>query len=488
MMPIDLDRLCDISLQEQIYRWIRDRIIAGALPEGARLTSTRDLARGLGVSRNTVVLAYEWLAAEGYLSMRPGTGAFVARVVLDRPPVRGDDPAVAVSAVAAGVEMPSTATVTAPALSTAGAPRAAFDFWYGRPDPRLFPAHAWRAIGTDVLGGCAVGMTEYGAIGGDPALRRAIASHVAGMRGIAAGPDQVIVTTGAQEALNLVARLFLCDGATAVVEDPGYAAAGQVFLAHGADLCPVAVDDEGLNPTGLRGLRPRLVYVTPSHQFPTGAVMSLARRRALIEHCGRYGGIIVEDDYDGEIVYDRPPIAALAALDTTGRTVYIGSFSKTLGGGLRIGYIVVPPQFVAAAQATKSLMSYGQSWLDQQILAHFIASGRYRRHLNRLRTIYRARRDAAIAGLRAVFADAVDIQGSDSGLHLYCRLAPRLGDAAAVAARARAAGVGLHPAAQCGIQSREQDLSRALLVGFAGLALRRDQRGIPPTAARGRAR
>jgi GntR family transcriptional regulator/MocR family aminotransferase len=168
-------------------------------------------------------------------------------------------------------------------------------------------------------------------------------------RAHAASPEQVIITTGAQEALNLIARMVLRPGATTAVEDPGYAAAAQVFASHGADLRSVAVDDQGLNPTGLRGLRPSLVYVTPSHPFPTGAVMSLARRRTLIDHCDRHGGVIVEDDYDGEIVFDRPPIAALAALDTTGRTIYVGSFSKTLGAGLRVGYLVVPRRFADSA-------------------------------------------------------------------------------------------------------------------------------------------
>lgn len=467
MMPIPLDRTADVSLQEQIYRYVRDRVIDGTLATGTRVPSTRELSDSLRVSRNTAVLAYDWLAAEGYIETRSGAGTFVARVVLDRPALPTEPPPAPAAVEPVADEDP--ATVVAPSLNTAEAARPIFDFWYGRPDPRLFPANVWRSLAVEVLGACAKGLTDYGPIGGDPRLQKAIADHLAGARGITAAPEQVIVTTGAQEALNLVARLFLGDDSAVVVEEPGYAAAAQVFEAHGACVHSGTLDRDGLDPTGLRGIRPRLVYVTPSHQFPTGAVMSLGRRRALVEHCARYGGLVVEDDYDGEIVFDRPPIAALCALDRLERTIYIGSFSKTLGSGLRLGYVVVPRRFVAAAQATKSLMSYGQSWLDQQILAEFLASGRYRRHLRRLRVAYRARRDAAVAGLRTHLGADVRISGGEGGLHLFCTL-PRPGpDASILAEAARSVGVGLYPASMCGVRSSDADLPRSLVVGYATL-------------------
>ncbi len=469
MMPIPLDRAAEVSLQEQIYRYVRDRVIDGTLATGTKVPSTRELADSLRVSRNTAVLAYDWLAAEGYIETRSGAGTFVARVVLDRLTAPTAMPTAAPRPVEPTPEEEATDPVVAPSLRTAETSRPTFDFWYGRPDPRLFPANVWRSLAVEVLGACAAGLTDYGPIGGDPRLQKAIADHLAGARGITAAPEQVIVTTGAQEALNLVARLFVTDDSAVVVEEPGYAAAAQVFEAHGACVYPGALDRDGLDPTGLRGIRPRLVYVTPSHQFPTGAVMSLARRRTLVEHCSRYGGLVVEDDYDGEIVFDRPPIAALSALDRLERTIYIGSFSKTLGSGLRLGYVVVPRRFVADAQATKSLMSYGQSWLDQQILAEFLASGRYQRHLRRLRVAYRARRDATLAGLRGHLDPRTRISGGEGGLHLFCTL-PRGGpDAATLASAARAVGVGLYPASICGVRSSDADLPRSLVVGFATL-------------------
>ncbi|MFG1480772.1 PLP-dependent aminotransferase family protein [Xanthobacter sp. V4C-4] len=462
MIAIPLDRTAAATLQEQIYRALRARIVAGVLPTGARLAATRELAQALGVSRNTVVLAYERLAAEGYVDTRPGAGAFVTAQVLERPPA----PAAAPQAPPADAALPP---VSGPRLVTRADPRAVLDLWYARPDPRLFPAHLWRRLGHAALGACAIGLSDYGPVGGDPRLRQAIADHLALTRGIAAHPDQVVVTSGAQEALNLIARLFLAQGDAVAVEDPGYAAAAQVFAAHGARLHPAPVDAEGLDPEALAGFAPRLVYVTPAHQFPTGAAMSAARRRALIAHCAGHGGLIVEDDYDGEIVLDRPPAAALAALDPGARTLFVGSFSKTIGSGLRLGYMVVPPRFAAAARATKSLMSYGQSWLDQQILAAFLEGGGYRRHLNRLRTAYRARRDAARAGLWRVFGDRLALAGGGAGLHLHATLAAGAADAAEIAATARAVGVGLHPAAACGVRGQPDALARTLLIGFGAL-------------------
>lgn len=450
MLPVPLDRHGGVTLQEQIYRYIRSRITDGTLAAGAKLPSTRDLAAALGVSRNTAVLAYDWLVAEGYVLSRGGAGSFVAHLA-EPPPM---EPA----AVPAVTPQP-----------TAAAPRLAYDFWYGRSDRRLFPARVWRALALEALGACAHGLTEYGETGGDPVLRRAIAAHLAVTRGIRAGVEQIIVTTGAQEALNLAARLLVTPGTAVAVEDPGYDAAARVFETHGATVHPAPIDGDGLDPAGLGGIRPRLVYVTPSHQFPTGAVMSLERRHALLAQCARHGGIIIEDDYDGEIVFHHPPIAALAAIDRLERTVYIGSFSKAIGSGLRLGYVVVPATLAAAAQAVKGLMSYGQSWLDQQILAAFLDSGRYERHLRRLRVAYRARRDATAAALRAHFGPGLSISGSGAGLHLYATLPLDGPDAETVAARARAVGVGLYPAAVAGARAVTVDASRSLVVGFAAL-------------------
>lgn len=463
MLPIGLDRNSAVTLQEQIFSAVRDLVRAAHLPAGARLASSRELARALGVSRNTAVLAYDRLAAEGYVELRPGAGVFVAQTVLDRAPLPPDPPAPVDARPA-----PSEAGA-APALLTREDQRPVLDLWYGHNDPGLFPAKVWRSLGATVLEACAVGLTTYGPVGGEPRLRQAIADHLATTRGLVVEAEQVIITSGAQEALNLIARLLLRPGDGVVVEEPGYAAAARVFEAQGAHLSGAPVDAEGLDPAGLDTLAPRLVYVTPAHQFPTGVVLSAARRRALIAACARIGAFIVEDDYEGEIVFDRPPVAALATMDRCQRTLYVGSFSRTIGSGLRLGYMVVPRTLVGAAEAAKGLMSYGQSWLDQQILAAFLETGRYRRHLNRLRTAYRPRRDVALAGLHHLFGPKVAVSGGEGGLHLYCVLPPHGPDAATVAERARGVGVGLYPAAACAVRGAPERLTHSLLVGFAGL-------------------
>ncbi|WP_234051671.1 MULTISPECIES: PLP-dependent aminotransferase family protein [unclassified Xanthobacter] len=481
MLPIPLDRHSAVTLQEQICEALRARIACGALPGGAQLSATRELARALGVSRNTAVLAYERLASEGFVEMRPHRGVFVADPPPGAPPMAEPLPAPA--------EAPTGAA--GPHLITREDARPIFDLWYARPDPRLFPAHAWRQLGHAALGACAVGLSTYGPVGGEPRLRQAIADHLAVHRGLAVRPEQVVVTSGAQEALNLIARLLLEPGDTVVVEDPGYEAAAQVFEAHGARIVTAPVDGEGLVPALAPGLRPRLIYVTPAHQFPTGVVMSPARRAALLATAARHDALVVEDDYDGDILLEGPPAAALAALDGGRRTIFVGTFSKTLGCGLRLGYMVVPPHLAAAAEATKSLMSYGQSWLDQQILAAFLSQARYQRHLNRLRTACRARRDAALAGLRETFGNTVAVSGGAAGLHLYCTLPDGAPEAARLAAAALAVGVGLHPAEACGVHSATRDLSRTLLIGFGGLtpeelalAFTRLRQALAPAAAR----
>jgi len=492
MMPIPLDRACDVSLQEQIYNYIRDRVTEGTLPAGRRLPATRILAEGLQVSRNTAVLAYDRLLSEGYVEARSAHGTFVAEIM--GPPRMRRDSSVAPQAVPS-IAHEEARHLVEPPMRTTGDIRPAFDFWYGRTDPRLFPAKIWRTIGAEVLGACATGLSEYGTICGDPDLRQAIADHLAATRGINARGDQIIITTGAQEALNLIGRLFLGPDTAVALETPGYAAAAQVFEAYGGQLFSCPLDQDGLDPALLRGIRPKLTFVTPSHQFPTGVVMSLERRQALIRHCTQHGGLIVEDDYDSDIVFECAPIAALAAIDGLQRTVYVGSFSKSLGSGLRLGYVVMPARFMQAAQAAKSLMSYGQSWLDQQILARFMTSGRYSRHLRRLRVAYRARRDATIEGLLTTFGDDCRIAGAETGVHLCCTLPADGPNASAVSTRARPLGVGLYGLAVCGVRTGAADTSRSLVIGYAGLtpkeigqAFARLRAAMPPVSGQCRQR
>jgi GntR family transcriptional regulator / MocR family aminotransferase len=473
-LPIPLGRHGDLSLQEQIYRFVRDKVLSGTYATSVRLPSTRDLSLDLRVSRTTVLLAYEWLMSEGYIETRKGVGTFVCRVVND--------------AVDAGYQ--TTHKMTAPRVRASAPPRPSIvvpremptlidmdskrpsiDFWYGRPDPRQFPIKAWRRLIMKKLSTPNAGLADYCGQAGDQDLRNAISQHISTSRGFLAGPERIVITSGAQEGLNIISRLLIRESTTVAIENPGYGAAAVLFRSYGAKLVPIPVDRDGISVEALSGVDGKLVYTTPSHQFPTGVVMTLERRQALLAWAQTVNAYIVEDDYDSEIIYDRPPIAALAALDQHEHVIYVGSFSKAIGAGLRLGFIALPPELVSAAVAIKSMSSYGQAWLEQTALATFIHDGTFRTHLRRIRTIYRLRRDTLIAELRRTFGAEVKISGEDSGLHLVWTLPNDFPTADELSARAQKLGVGLYTPARAGAieMGAGSGAERRLLMGYSAL-------------------
>lgn len=473
-LPIPLSREDELSLQEQIYRFIRDQILSGAYPTGLRLPSTRDLADGLQVSRTTALLSYEWLMSEGYIETRKGSGTFVCPVVSQEVTLEASQVPPPAAPTVASVPQPRPPIVVPYASSVLihrDSPRPALDFWYGRPDARQFPIKAWRRLICERLMHPTACLTDYTAQAGDPTLRGAIAEHLATSRGFVVAPERIVITAGAQEGLSILSRLLIRDGGAVAMENPGYAAAATLFRSYGAVLHPIGVDKDGLQPEALSATRAQLVYTTPSHQFPTGAVMALSRRQALLAWADSANAYIIEDDYDSEIIYDRPPIAALSALDRSGRVIYVGSFSKSLGAGIRIGFLVLPSELVAPVVASKSLLTYGHSWLEQAALASFMLEGRFRTHLRRVRILYRARRDALIGALQRRFGAEVLITGQESGLHLIWTLPPSLPDAAQVAALAHSVGVGIYTPAMAGaLDMRAGALpERRLILGYAAL-------------------
>lgn len=473
-LPIPIDRNSAATLQEQIYRYIRQQILSGAYPPGMRLCSTRELADGLKVSRNTTVLAYEWLASEGYLDSHTGTGTFVSVGLLNRDidvGIRRADPGDKAGDDHHGEYPPIVVPYELPDLLTRSLARPAADFLYGRVDPRQFPAKIWRRLVVENLLSVPTTLVDYAPFGGLPSLREAIAEHLTTAKGIVARPEQIIVTAGAQDALNVIARLCVERGTLVGLEDPGYAAAAALFRSYGASLHPLPVDAEGVSADAIGSVRPRLIYVTPSHQFPTGVIMSPARRQEVLAAAGAAGAYIIEDDYDGEIIYDRPPIAALAALDQGGRVIYVGSFSKSLGAGIRTGFLVVPPQLTAPANAIKTLASYGQPWLEQAALASFIGSGGYAAHLRRIRTLFRERRDTLLESLHECFGSDTSLSGHEAGLHVLCTLSPSMPDAHTIVAMARSNGIGLYTPSDAGVYEFESAHApeRRLIMGYASL-------------------
>jgi GntR family transcriptional regulator/MocR family aminotransferase len=309
-------------------------------------------------------------------------------------------------------------------------------------------------------------------------LRQMVAEYLRRTRAVRCDPDQVLIVNGSQQALDLLARVCLDPGDAVLLEDPGYLGARRAFIAHGATLLPAPVDGQGLvvdHLDGAAGARsPRLLYVTPSHQFPTGALMSLPRRLALLRWARARGTLVLEDDYDSEFRYSGRPVEALQGLDSTGTVIYIGTFSKVLFPALRLGYLVLPPGLLEAVNTAKWLSDRYTAMLEQQVLADFFAEGHFERHLRAMRLVYQERRDAFLAALERELGDLTLPPLAETGLHALVRLRTPVAENALVA-RAAALGVAIYPARPYYLQPPAET---ALVMGFTGLTERRIAEGM----------
>jgi GntR family transcriptional regulator/MocR family aminotransferase len=479
-IPIDLDRSLDQPLATQLAERLRDAILQGRIPAGARLPSSRALADQLSLARNTVVRAYETLTLEGLVESRAASGFFAtaqhpaAQMARPRAPlVKPAGP------LAAEHQMPLPAAFPAPQRIDSARARLLYDFVPGRPSLELLPVKAWRRALLSCLSyGAASGLSEYGDPSGLPTLRAAVAARLSISRGIVADPAQVLILAGIQEGLSLVARLFLSSGSVALVENPGYNAAALAFGASGARVVALDVDEEGVVTAQLPETPAALLYLTPSHQYPTGHTLSVARRKEVTAWARRTGCYIVEDDYDCEFQYDGSPLQALAGM-APDCTIYLGTFSTTLGAGLRIGYAVVPPALIDAMRATKALFNNGSPWLDQAALAELLHSGSYAAYLTRCRGQYKESRDALLSALRRHFG-TVEISGESAGLQLLWRLPAGVPGAAKLADLARHHQVGVYPLPSAGVRELGSSTltGRSLLLGYAGLLPKQIEQGI----------
>jgi GntR family transcriptional regulator/MocR family aminotransferase len=472
-LPLRIDPAASASLQVQLTDQIRQLILDGRLAPGARMPATRQLALDLDVSRNTIVGAFERLAAEGLIEAREPTGTFVAgRIVADGPALLPLPEATPSAAAERRRRRRLKFRVEGHQVVAPHGPALPFDFWIGRPDARLFPMRHWQALLMRKLRGGARHLCDYGDPQGVLALRHAIAAHVGATRGIAADADGILVTNGIQEGLNLLAWLLVAPGTEVAVENPCYRGAAQVFVGHGATLRPVSVDRDGIDCAALPASA-ALAYVTPSHQYPLGAALSIERRQSLLAWAAQAGAYVVEDDYDCDFFYDGAPLPALKSLDRHGQVIYLGTFSKSLGAGLRIGYMVLPAELREPARRAKALLNNCQPWLEQAALAAFIAEGGYAEHLRRLRQTYAARRDHLCAAL-AHGLPGWRCAGAGGGMHLVVHLPPHGPDADTVEVMARAHGVGVYGIAQGNARlwdGRPPDpLRRVLLLGYAALS------------------
>jgi GntR family transcriptional regulator/MocR family aminotransferase len=459
---------------QQIYRSLRAMMLVGEFGKGSRLPATRVLANALGVSRNIVLLAYRQLVDEGYAGGRTGSGTYVAPELPDtilRAPTGGRgrvDSSAAPRLSAFGRHLVDPPSPPQFARDRTAMP---YDFRYGRPVAEAFPFKLWRKLVAAQGRLISAESLRYGPPEGHPPLREAIAEYLRRSRGVQCDPDQVVVTNGSQQALDLAARILIDPGDRVVIEEPHYPGAREAFLAAGARLIPVPVDGEGLQveKLGRSAGSARLVSVTPSHQFPTGAVMSLTRRVALLRWADRARAYVIEDDYESEYRYERGPVEAIQGLDRRGRVIYLGTLSKVLFPALRLGYVVLPKPLLGPFRAAKWFADRHTATFPQELLARFIREGHFERHLRRARALLAGRRAALLEALRTHFGERVEVRGTEAGLHLllWIRGMPAGKPLAALVARAARAGIGIYPVTPYYLTPPRQ---AGLVLGYAGLS------------------
>ncbi|MGV2292828.1 PLP-dependent aminotransferase family protein [Trinickia sp. YCB016] len=448
-----------LTQQRLLYECLRHAILDGRLAQGNRLAATRALSEELKMARNSVLYAYERLADEGFV-VATRQGSEVARVGLPR-----RDPA----PVAAGPDV-----TLARRVDGLNRERVAHDeqkpFRLGIPALDEFPLGAWRAsldrawrtVGPQHLG--------YGNVEGHPALRHAIAEHLKVSRGVRCEIDQVFITDGTQSSLDLCARLFADAGATVWLENPGYNGARAAFRSAGLNIVPMPVDADGIAPSAddWRRVPPKLIYVTPSHQYPLGSVLSLERRLWLIEHARQTGTWIIEDDYDSEFRHDGPPLPAVQGLAADAPVIYLGTFSKTMFPALRLGFMVVPASLTAAIRGPLGALARRGRPADQIALADFIDSGLYTRHLRRMRRLYAERRNALADALRAQLGGMLTVSAGAGGMHLSAQLTAPIADVD-VCAAARGAGLIVPPLSYYCMPCVDIARYNGLALGYAGV-------------------
>ncbi|MFG0720352.1 PLP-dependent aminotransferase family protein [Pseudomonas sp. GLN_6] len=464
-LPVDLSGIHldpQRGLARQLYQALRERILDGRLQSRTRLPASRDLASLLGISRNTVTRAFDQLYAEGYIEGRIGAGTYVAELNAAKRPAPAQP---LVSTQSPALELLHKHHLNPP---LSGAPRA---FRVGVPAFDLFPFETWARLSARFWRKPSPARLGYGDPAGDWQLRELIAAYLRNSRGLHCDPAQIVVTSGAQQAISLCAQLLVSPGARVAVENPGYRAAGHALAIAGAQLCGMAVDGEGLDVPALAQLGDcRLVYVTPSHQYPSGVTLSLARRLQLLEWAERRNGLIIEDDYDGEYRYSGTPLAPLAALDRQGRVLYVGTFCKIAFPALRLGYLVLPPA-LAEAFAQRCALDMRHSEIGTQaVMADFIAAGHFQRHIRRMRTAARSRRDALLAGWPADVPGCAPLPVVEAGLHLCVRVNSLARECELISAAARV-GVEISALSSYWLpgSATPEDQRAGLVLGFAAV-------------------
>ncbi len=454
-------------LNRRLYHTMRSTILAGHLTAGAQLPSTRDLARDLELSRNTVMSAVGQLAAEGYLTAQQGSGTYVSDTLPDQRPLTPASHARSRQAAAESTNPRDLSQRGSLLTQSSGSQQFEVQpFAPGAIEFTDFPIQLWQKLQAKYWRSLDRDLLDYGQEGGYMPLREAIAQYLTLSRSVRVKPEQVLITSGTQQAIDLTARLLTDHGDEAWVENPCYWGARRALQSAGLTLRPVDVDAEGIAPSAADWQRnPRLIYVTPSHQYPLGHVMSLQRRRALLTFAASRRCWIFEDDYDSEFRYTGRPFASLQGLDEHAQVLYSGTFSKIMYPGIRLGYLVVPPDLLEAFNTgLYDLYRPGQLML-QAALTDFITEGHLNTLIRRLRVAYQARRDELARRIQQCLGERVNISGQDSGLHLCLVFDPAQHvDDEAIAEAAQQQGMTVRPLSRYYIGEPQQ---RGLIIGYA---------------------
>jgi len=479
---INVDSSSHDPLYRQLYNELRGAILAGQLVPGTRLPSTRELAAELGLSRTTVLNSFDQLIAEGYLEGQTGAGTYVSRALPEEllqiraKAVRVVKQSQVRRILSRRGEKLASTSVTA--TSRIDKPR---PFRSGIPALDLFPFAIWARLTAQRWRRASYELLQYGDPAGYRPLRKAIAAYLGASRAVRCEADQVIVVAGSQQALEIAAQVLLDAGDAAWVEDPGYLGARGALLGAGARPIPVPVDEEGLDVAEgtKRCAAARVACVSPSHQFPLGMTMSLARRLALLEWASRSGAWILEDDYDSEYRYAGRPVPSLQGLDTQGRVIYIGTFSKVLFPSLRLGYVVAPPDLVDPFIKARAIFDRHSPTIEQAVLTDFMTEGHFPRHIRLMRTFYAERQEVLVKEIKSRLSGLLEVYPDEAGMHLVGWLPESVSDIIA-ARRAAEHGVEVGPLSNYYLGPQRRG---ALTLGYSAYEPQQIRKGVRSLAA-----
>ncbi|MBI9087932.1 MAG: PLP-dependent aminotransferase family protein [Desulfobacterium sp.] len=463
---IVLDETSATSLYMQIYGQVKGQILSGRIKEGSRLPSIRSLSVSLGVSKNTVKVAYHQLCSEGYLVNRARRGFFSQRIDQELfLNLNEKNAGKAAEARPLGEGTRSSKQVIR------------YDFQYGNLNPRDFPMGIWRKIANQVLSPInSRSMASYPERQGECGLRTEIMKYLHMSRGVSCRANQIIVCSGTRFSLGLICQMLKEEFGGVAMEEPGYDGARDVFVNCGLEVAPVGHWEEGLDLGELTQSKARLLYLTPSHQFPTGSVMSIRKRLELLDWAERNAAIIIEDDYDSELRYGGRPIPSIQSIDGRGRVIYLGTFSKSLSPALRLSYMVLPHPLLERFYEKFRKYVTGAPWLEQKILTSFMADGHWERHLRKVCLANRKRHDVLIRSVERVMAGRVRLHGKNAGLHVLLEFKDGSFEGERLR-QAGAQGVRVYPAAHYWIH-RERYPGNMVLMGFGSLAEKEIEEGV----------